>query len=214
MMQPEDIDSWSSSAHPSLYDEQQHRHAPYHANGSLPLAAPFDAPDGDEPDNFYHQGPIPPPSSPPQQNIVVNGVMATVSNRPDPPHRTPSAKSPPPALKSARQNLRSVSSPASSLPVSNGSRPPGTTVSSNVYRPPVKNIVSKFNQTAGSPETPSATKLRKPVPTPRSSSRYASSPASSTASIEPVREADTDQPHNEQQRGAMDSTARQVPATY
>lgn len=198
-MQPEDIDSWSSSAHSGFYE--QHRHAAYHPNGSLPPDAPFDAPDGDEPDNFYRQGPILPPSSPPQPNIIVNGAMATVSNRPDPPHRVPGAKSPPPALKSARQNLRSVSSPASSLPVSNGSRPGGT-VSSNSYRPPVKNIVSKFNQSAGSPEAPSATKLRKPAPTSRSNSRYASSPASSTTSIEPVREADTAQSHTEQQRGS------------
>ncbi|KAL1635163.1 hypothetical protein SLS56_001915 [Neofusicoccum ribis] len=98
-------------------------------------------------------------------------------------------------------NLRSVSSPASSLPVSNGSKP-AAAVSSNVYRPPVKNIVSKFNQTAGPTDSPSATKLRKPAPSTRSTSRYASSPASSTASIEPVREADAGQQHNEQLRGS------------
>lgn len=191
-MQPEEVDSWSK-AHSRYYE--QHRHAGYQANGPLP------APDGNEPDDYYRQGSFFPPTSPPQPNIVVNGVMATVSNRPDPPHRVPSAaKSPSPGLKSARQNLRSVSGPASSLPISNGGRP--AAVSSNSYRPPVRNIVSKFNQPPGPTESPSVTKLRKPAPPIRSATHHGGSPASSTASIEPVREGDTGQTHNEQLRGS------------
>ncbi|OJD31088.1 rho guanyl nucleotide exchange factor [Diplodia corticola] len=195
-MQPEDMDSWSSSTPSGLYE--QHRHAAYYANGSLPAEGPFDAPDGEEPDYFYRQGPFVPPSSPPQTNAVVNGAMATVSSRPDPPHRVPSAKSPSPALKSARQNLRSVSSPASSLPVSNGSRPTAT----NSYRPPVKNIVSRFNQTPGTDDNASAAKLRKPAPSTRSAPRHASSPVAGTTGIEPVREAESEHSHIEQSKGS------------
>ncbi|KAK8254961.1 hypothetical protein HDK77DRAFT_497642 [Phyllosticta capitalensis] len=177
-MQEEEIESWP----PSSYLEQTEEcRAAYLSNGSLPhdndsLNAPSDVRD---PDDFYRQGPFfSPTSSSQSDNLVNGGAMATVSSRPNPPpHRVShDTKTPSPAIRSARQNLRSVSNPTSSIPVANGSNT--GVVSTNTHRPAVKNLVSKFNQPATANDGSGPSKLRKPAPTFRPTPRHASSPAS------------------------------------
>ncbi|KAK7527630.1 uncharacterized protein IWZ02DRAFT_487451 [Phyllosticta citriasiana] len=181
-MQQEDIESWTDSAPSSYLDHQRDCRAACLANGSLPHDddSSLNAPDFRDPDDFYRQGPFFSPTCSPQSDKVVNGgAMATVSSRPNPPpHRVShDAKPPSPALKSARQNLRSVSNPSSSIPVPNGSS--AGTVSTNTHRPAVKNLVNKFNQpTTAANEGSGPSKLRKPAPTFRPTPRHASSPAS------------------------------------
>ncbi|KAF2141749.1 uncharacterized protein K452DRAFT_298415 [Aplosporella prunicola CBS 121167] len=170
-MESEDFQPWSSSAR-SSYSEHRHPGDYYLPNGALSPAAPAESPDAGEPDDFYRQGLYLPSTTYTRQpdNTVGDGAMATVSSRPKLPHRASDAKSPPPAMhnNNPRQNMRSISGPASSLPVSNG------LVSTNSSRPPVKNLVNKFN--TAHPSDPVTGKLRKPAAASRSGARHASSP--------------------------------------